>query len=104
MSKPPGISCGNIQCFFFLKIRPINLANDHLRQPLSSFDHKRLFSMIDKDKPNLPPIVSINGPGCVKQGNPIVKSQPAPGPDLSFIAGRNRKRNTRRDEFPFPWI
>ena len=100
MPESPLAPGSRLETFHLLPCRPNDGAEDELRYPVTPPDGKRLFAEIGQDHANLAPEVGIDGPGRIQARDTAADRQAAPGPDLAFHPGRNRRRNPRRDESP----
>jgi len=80
--------CGFIQRFLPSPQPTANLVNNHLGHAISPSYDKRALAVIDYEQLYLSPVVGIDRPGRIDEGDSMLQGQTAPGPDLGLVAGR----------------
>jgi len=80
----------------------IDPAQNKLSHPIANFYEKRLVAAVHKNDPHFPPIIGINGARGIRNEKAVFQSQPAPGPDLKLIPGRDFYKKPCPDKSCFP--
>lgn len=89
MTEPAVRPLGLIKLLNLYKFGSGDLFEHHLRQALTSLDDIIFFSEVYHYEVDEPPVVAVYGPGRINEGYTVLYSQPAPGPDLSFVSLRH---------------
>ena len=95
MAKAALLSLSGWKIVHFFPYRPKNTGDDHLGDPISHPDRKRLFPKIDQDNAYLSPVIGIDRPRAIHHSDSISEGQSASRPDLAFKSLRNGDRNSR---------
>ncbi len=81
-------SCGFIKDFLSSPSSPANLVNNHLGHAIAPSYHKRILPVIDHEQLYLSPVVGVNRPRRIDEGNSMFQGQTATRSDLGLIASR----------------
>ena len=99
MPEPSGISRCLVEFGYLFPAGPDHLLDHHLGNPHPSLDNHRSPAQVDDDHPHLPPVIGINRPGGIKDGQAVLQRQATAGTELGFKPGRKGDIDTGGDEF-----
>ena len=92
-------SYGFIQGFPLSPLPPANPAYDHLSHAIAPPYGKRVLAVIDHEQLYLSPVVGIDRPRRIDEGNSMLKGQAAPGSYLGLVADRKGNNHSRGYHF-----
>ena len=103
-SKTPGLAAAGVELVCDFERDSFDFHDDELGDAVAAVYRKCLFPKVKHDDTDDAPVIGIYSPWRVQHTDAVFQCQPAAGPHLSLISGRDRHADAGGDQFDVPGI
>lgn len=76
------------KCAYLLPVDPVASPKDHLGNPVTAVQAKRILSEVDEPDPDLTSVIGVNGARGVDHSQAVFYCEPAPRANLKLVSRR----------------